>query len=177
VNCTIKKEKWLGKCLLDERTRAIFLSIVQASVSLFFFFSKVWEDVDVEKLALTSKRVSINVSTLSFANLIQQVKELLLSFGQLKAFNLVKDVATGFSKGYAFCEYADWNVTDTAIAGLNGMQLGEKKLVVQRASVGAKNNMNNPNFVPPPQPVNIQVPGLDLNAGPGPVTEVNTTKQ
>ena len=29
-----------------------------------------------------------------------------------------------------------------AIAGLNGMQLGEKKLIVQRASVGAKNAMN-----------------------------------
>lgn len=26
-----------------------------------------------------------------------------------------------------------------AIAGLNGMQLGDKKLIVQRASVGAKN--------------------------------------
>ena len=30
-----------------------------------------------------------------------------------------------------------------AIQGLNGMQLGEKKLIVQRASVGAKTNMNN----------------------------------
>ena len=33
--------------------------------------------------------------------------------------------------------------TKQAITGLNGMQLGEKKLVVQRASVGAKSNMNN----------------------------------
>ncbi|XP_026538213.1 splicing factor U2AF 65 kDa subunit isoform X2 [Notechis scutatus] len=68
-----------------------------------------------------------------------QVKELLTSFGPLKAFNLVKDSATGLSKGYAFCEYVDINVTDQAIAGLNGMQLGDKKLLVQRASVGAKN--------------------------------------
>merc|ERR1712203_311865 len=36
-----------------------------------------------------------------------QVKELLTSFGQLRAFNLVKDSATGLSKGYAFCEYVD----------------------------------------------------------------------
>lgn len=27
-----------------------------------------------------------------------------------------------------------------AIAGLNGMQLGDKKLIVQRASIGAKNS-------------------------------------
>jgi len=62
-----------------------------------------------------------------------------MSFGPLKAFNLVKDAATGFSKGYAFCEYADSSVTDAAIQGLHGMQLGDKQLVVQLASVGAKN--------------------------------------
>jgi splicing factor U2AF subunit len=67
------------------------------------------------------------------------VKELLMSFGSLKAFNLVKDAATGLSKGYAFCEYADASVTEAAIQGLNGMQLGDKKLIVQLASVGAKN--------------------------------------
>ena len=69
----------------------------------------------------------------------EQVKELLTSFGQLKAFNLVKDTTTGLSKGYAFAEYLDTTITDQAIAGLNGMQLGDKKLIVQRASVGAKN--------------------------------------
>lgn len=68
-----------------------------------------------------------------------QVKALLTSFGQLRAFNLVKDSATGLSKGYAFCEYVDVTITDKAIAGLNGMQLGDKKLIVQPASVGAKN--------------------------------------
>lgn len=45
--------------------------------------------------------------------------------------------------GYAFCEYVDPNITDQSIAGLNGMQLGEKKLIVQRASVGAKAGMMN----------------------------------
>ncbi|XP_014032943.1 splicing factor U2AF 65 kDa subunit isoform X3 [Salmo salar] len=86
-----------------------------------------------------------------------QVKELLISFGPLKAFNLVKDSATALSKGYAFCEYVDVNLNDQAIAGLNGMQLGDKKLLVQRASVGAKNaaltGMNQ-------TPVTLQVPGL-----------------
>ncbi|GAB1608264.1 splicing factor U2AF 50 kDa subunit-like [Argonauta hians] len=92
-----------------------------------------------------------------------QVKELLISFGPLKAFNLVKDSATGLSKGYAFCEYADVIITDQACAGLNGMQLGDKKLIVQRASVGAKNAQNL---------VQLQIPGLNLNQGAGPPTEV-----
>jgi splicing factor U2AF subunit len=64
-----------------------------------------------------------------------------MSFGPLKAFNLVKDAATGLSKGYAFCEYSDSVVTDAAIQGLHGMQLGDKKLIVQLASVGSKNMM------------------------------------
>lgn len=111
-----------------------------------------------------------------------------MSFGQLRAFNLVKDTATGLSKGYAFCEYADVTVTDQvkqtmiiflekplhlilfffqAISGLNGMQLGDKKIIIQRASVGAKNAAAYAQM-----PVQIQVPGFNLAAGPGQPTEV-----
>ena len=116
-----------------------------------------------------------------------------MSFGQLRAFNLVKDTATGLSKGYAFCEYADVTVTDQvigemgtilmgnlvkltsfplffskAISGLNGMQLGDKKIIIQRASVGAKNAAAYAQM-----PVQIQVPGFNLAAGPGQPTEVS----
>jgi splicing factor U2AF subunit len=55
-----------------------------------------------------------------------------------------------------------------AIAGLNGMQLGDKKLIVQRASVGAKNAQ-----IGQQAPVQIQVPGLTMVGGAGPATEVN----
>ena len=47
------------------------------------------------------------------------------------------------------------------------MQLGDKKLIVQRASVGAKN----PGAIAQ-APVQIQVPGLQLQSGTGPPTEV-----
>lgn len=75
--------------------------------------------------------------------------------------------SSGLSKGYAFCEYADAAITDEAIAGLNGMQLGEKKLIVQRASVGAKNSSM-------AAPVQIQVPGMasGVPGSSGPATEV-----
>ncbi|XP_039979492.1 splicing factor U2AF 65 kDa subunit-like isoform X3 [Xiphias gladius] len=128
-----------------------------------------------------------------------QVKELLTSFGPLKAFNLVKDSATSLSKGYAFCEYVDIGATDQvtvmcsfsvlrplavlfdlllralglflhqAVAGLNGMQLGDKKLIVQRASVGAKNA--NPTSIIE-TPVTLQVPGLQRLQNSGMPTEV-----
>jgi splicing factor U2AF subunit len=100
-----------------------------------------------------------------------QVKELLTSFGPLKAFNLVKDAVTGLSRGYAFCEYVDPLITDAAIQGLNGMQLGDKKLIVQLASIGAKTGV-----IPVAQnsnaPVAVQVPGLTFTPGSAPTTEV-----
>ena len=87
----------------------------------------------------------------------EQVMELLKSFGELKAFNLVRDNGTGPSKvcvhlstlvlvvlsrigiqGFAFFEYVDPDGTDVAITALSGMTLGDRQLVVQRASVGAK---------------------------------------
>ncbi|CCM00255.1 uncharacterized protein FIBRA_02285 [Fibroporia radiculosa] len=68
----------------------------------------------------------------------EQVMELLKSFGDLKAFNLVRENGNGPSKGFAFFEYVDPGVTDVAIQSLSGMELGDKFLVVQRASVGAK---------------------------------------
>ncbi|KAF9107582.1 U2 small nuclear RNA auxiliary factor 2 [Mortierella sp. GBA35] len=74
----------------------------------------------------------------------EQVIELLTAFGELKAFNLVKENNVGASKGFAFCEYLDPNLTDIACQGLNNMMLGEKKLVVQRASVGSSRNNQNP---------------------------------
>lgn len=68
----------------------------------------------------------------------ENVMELLKTFGELKAFNLVRENGTGTSKGFAFFEYVDPNVTEVAIQALNGMELGDRYLVVQRASVGAK---------------------------------------
>lgn len=98
-----------------------------------------------------------------------QVKELLSSFGQLKGFNLVCDAGTQLSKGYAFAEYVDPNITDQAIDGLNGMQLGDKKLLVQRASVGKRDGMQ-PLMSEPM--VQLQVEGLNFVGGVGPATEI-----
>lgn len=99
------------------------------------------------------------------------MKELLTSFGPLKAFNLVKDAVTGVSRGYAFCEYVDPLITDAAIQGLNGMQLGDKKLIVQLASIGAKNGTvamaQSTNT-----PVAVQVPGLQFTPGSQQCTEI-----
>ena len=66
----------------------------------------------------------------------EQVMELLKAFGELRAFNLVREQNNGPSKGFAFCEYVDPSVTELACQGLNDMELGDRRLVVQRASMG-----------------------------------------
>ncbi len=38
---------------------------------------------------------------------------------------------------YGFVVYQDPNVTDVAVAGLNGLRMGERTLTVRRAEVGA----------------------------------------
>jgi len=97
------------------------------------------------------------------------VKELLSSFGQLKAFNLVKDNATGMSKGYAFCEYMDATVTQQAVEGLNGMQLGDKTLSVQLASLGSKAGI-------PGQPPVPAAPGAGGGSGALPIIPTGPAK-
>ena len=74
----------------------------------------------------------------------EDVRKLCESYGMLKYFNLVKDSSSGqpVSKGYCFFEYVDIKVTDKAIKGLNMLEIGDKKLKVQRASTGANKSLS-----------------------------------
>ncbi|KAL9113373.1 MAG: hypothetical protein Q9227_002414 [Pyrenula ochraceoflavens] len=78
----------------------------------------------------------IAISNLPLYLTEEQVTELLVSFGELKAFTLVKDSSTEESRGIAFCEYGDPSSTGIAIEGLNGMELGDNHLRVRPASIG-----------------------------------------
>ena len=62
-----------------------------------------------------------------------QVLELLSAFGRVRAFHLVKaDPAAATSKGYCFVEYGDQTVTQIAVVGLNGMDMGGGKQLSAR---------------------------------------------
>lgn len=66
----------------------------------------------------------------------KDVVELLSAFGEVKSFHQVREAGMTLSKGYAFCEYGSKDVSDAAIAGLNGMPLGDKTLTVRYANNG-----------------------------------------
>eukprot|EP00915_Cephaloidophora_sp_WS-2016_P003466 GHVH01004642.1.p1 GENE.GHVH01004642.1~~GHVH01004642.1.p1 ORF type:complete len:668 (-),score=106.91 GHVH01004642.1:70-2037(-) len=70
----------------------------------------------------------------------EECKEILQRFGPLKAFHLVKErnLVTGEvtrSKGFAFCEWRDPNITEMALMNLNGQPIGQegRVLTVRRA--------------------------------------------
>ena len=56
--------------------------------------------------------------------------------GYSSPFQPSPEKITNRDQGIAFCEYVDPSVTDIAVEGLNGMELGDKHLKVQRASIG-----------------------------------------
>merc|ERR1719420_2096758 len=60
-----------------------------------------------------------------------RIRELLITFGQLKFFALQKD-EDGKSVGVAFFEYADMMTQQQARAALEGLELGSKKLSVKK---------------------------------------------
>jgi splicing factor U2AF subunit len=62
-----------------------------------------------------------------------QVMELLGAFGPIRAFNQVRDPGATNTKGYAFCEYVSESASKEAVAGLNGMKIGDKTLTVRPA--------------------------------------------
>ena len=69
----------------------------------------------------------------------EQCRELLSSFGAIRTFDLIRDRATGDSKGYGFVVYDDSAVTEVAIAGLHGMRMGDRNLTVRRAEGQLRN--------------------------------------
>ncbi|KAK9315733.1 hypothetical protein V1522DRAFT_407374 [Lipomyces starkeyi] len=78
----------------------------------------------------------ISISNIPVYLTEDQILELLKEFGELKGFKLLKDKSTRESKGLAFCEYVDEQITEIACEGLNGMELGDSVLVVRRACIG-----------------------------------------
>lgn len=67
----------------------------------------------------------------------EQIMELLGAFGPIRSFHQVRDPGSITSKGYGFCEYVSPANAEAAIAGLNGMALGEKTLSVRVATQNA----------------------------------------
>ena len=61
-------------------------------------------------------------------------RQLLEPFGELQSFELVRDREKGDSKGYGFAVYNDRSVTETAIVGLNGLNIEGRVLTCRKCA-------------------------------------------
>jgi RNA recognition motif-containing protein len=70
------------------------------------------------------------------------LKTAFAAYGTVEAVTIVKDKATGISRGFGFVEISDDKGAQDAIWGLNGSQLGGKAIAVNEAR--AKKNTGSP---------------------------------
>ena len=104
-------------------------------------------EMDVSRLGIISTTVQdgpnkIFVGGLHYHLTEDQCLELLGAFGKVKAFHLVKqDPDAITSKGYCFVEFIDAKVTQIAVMGLNGMDLGQGKILTARIANEKDNAM------------------------------------
>jgi len=101
--------------------------------------------LNIERLGIMSTQVhdgpnKLYIGSLPNALSSDQVQELLSTYGHLKAFYLFTEPTTGQSKGYAFAEYRDPSVTKSAIHGLDGLQVGDRRITVRVADSGISSN-------------------------------------
>ena len=69
----------------------------------------------------------------------EEVRKLCAGFGMLRSFNLMGDPNNkNLNKGFAFFEYTNEKDMEKAIKALDGFEILDKKLRVQKADVGAK---------------------------------------
>lgn len=98
-------------------------------------------DSDEYEAGVVSSHVKDTPNKISVTNIPttlteEQVTELVGSFGELKAFMLVKNRGSEESIGIAFCEYSDPAITDLATKDLNDIELGGQHIKVKKACIG-----------------------------------------
>src|ERR1700741_2105333 len=76
---------------------------------------------------------SLFVGNLSFQTTESELNDLFKPFGQGGRVNLVKDRETGRARGFAFVEMPNDDEAPTAVAGLDGKQVGGRNLKVNEA--------------------------------------------
>lgn len=63
----------------------------------------------------------------------EQVIDIFKEVGPVQSFRLMFDRETGRSRGFAFCEYGDYETAASAIRNLNGYEINGRVLKVDRA--------------------------------------------
>lgn len=75
----------------------------------------------------------IYVGNLPFSTSSDELQELFEAYGKITQLNVIKDHATGRSKGFAFLTFETATSAENAVNGMNGKNLGDRALKVSIA--------------------------------------------
>ena len=76
---------------------------------------------------------SIYVGNLPWSSTKEQVQQLFAEYGQVISVKLISDRETGRAKGFGFVEMEEDASADAAIAALDGVEFGGRKLRINEA--------------------------------------------
>jgi RNA recognition motif-containing protein len=76
---------------------------------------------------------NLYVGNLSYETTEDTLRTLFAEYGEIESVNLITDRYTGRSRGFAFVEMSTEQAAQEAISGLNGKQVDERELKVDKA--------------------------------------------
>jgi RNA recognition motif-containing protein len=77
--------------------------------------------------------MTIYIGNLSYEAKEQDIQDLFSKYGEVSSVKLIKDNATGRSKGFGFVEMADASLSKRAIAELHETEFMSRNIVVNEA--------------------------------------------
>jgi RNA recognition motif-containing protein len=78
--------------------------------------------------------MNIYIGNLNYKVKARELREVLEEFGTVHSVKLIKDKATGKSKGFGFVNMPDDNEANNAINGLNESELAGRQMVMRVAN-------------------------------------------
>jgi RNA recognition motif-containing protein len=84
--------------------------------------------------------INIYVGNLPYSADDQELQSVFEAYGDVKSAKVIKDMATGRSKGFGFVEMSDKDAGMQAIEALNDSDMGGRNLRVNEARPRERNN-------------------------------------
>jgi RNA recognition motif-containing protein len=81
---------------------------------------------------------NLYVGNLSYETNEETLRTLFAEYGQIESVNLITDRYTGRSRGFAFVEMSTEQAAQQAMSALNGKQVDDREIKVDKAKPRAK---------------------------------------
>lgn len=90
--------------------------------------------------------MKIHVGNLAYNVTEDDLKGLFATFGEVSSVNVLKDRASGRSKGFGFVEMLNNSEADKAMKSLNGTRLKDQFIKLSQAKPPAKRPLRGPRY-------------------------------